>query len=299
MSTSRFRFPLLRSVGLLSFILAAGAASAHTAFVSDAFTDAVEAFDAETGSFQGEIGVGYLVQPMGVVASKDTIYVSDLSGIFAFGLDGSLKATFGEGFAGFAEGMALAGNDLYQVDATGHILDFDTDTGALLNTFGSELSIPLAATVSGDRLYVTDGQYVRAFDRHTGDLLQTIDAGDRRILTGLAIAKDGTLFVADDSMAQILAFDVTTGLQTDEFADGFLQQPASLAIDPDGMLNVGDFGQACVFRFDQKGGFYGLYGDGFLNSPSGIAFAPTAVPEPAAFVVFGLGFINARRKRAR
>jgi sugar lactone lactonase YvrE len=196
--------------------------------------------------------------------------------------------------------------------ARGYAGDGVPATAAVLN-----LPRAVAITAAGDVLIAdTDNQRIRRIDHVTG-VITTIagvgrfgDGGDGGAATAarlaspqaLALAPDGTLFVADTRNARIRRIDPVTGVMTTvagtgesgDSGDGGpataarLSLPRGLTLAPDGSVYVADAGAHRVRRIDPAGvittvagvGQRGCTGDGgpatvaALASPSGLAVGP-------------------------
>jgi sugar lactone lactonase YvrE len=132
-------------------------------------------------------------------------------------------------------------------------------------------------------------------------------------LLGLAFGTDGDLFVSDFANA-IRRYDPVSGTLLDEFSSTSFGFMGNLTFDPDGNLYTvgfdflnGNIGS--ISRFDSEGNPFPAPGqtgsilvptNPVLQRPIGIAYIPTAVPEPTLTLgLLGLGAWGAMSQRKR
>lgn len=215
-----------------------------------------------------------LWQPFALASDgKGKIYVSETKGnrvrVFDFtkGVYEDYRAT---GFD-LPYGLTVdkAGN-LYvieQVKATVSVLNPERQ---LLFTFGQgDLGRPVRVAVDDarGRIYVSDGKdhQVKVFDLK-GKLIQTLGgaAGERsglpgefNVPNGLAIDKDGNLYVGDQLNCRIQIFDPNgtylRSFGTRGASDSQFESPMGMAIDKNGLLWIVDIRKAALFTYDLNG----------------------------------------------
>lgn len=108
---------------------------------------------------------------------------------------------------------------------------------------GLTLNDPLGSCIAGGLLYVADINVVRTFDLATGAPGRVYPVEGATFLNGIAVTKDGTIFVSNTRPASIL-YKITASGEASKFVDGEpLKLPNGVAIDTEGnvvVVNVGD-----------------------------------------------------------
>lgn len=301
------RIGLKSILSLCVALVLAGQAAAQRVFVAEGSTDTIQIYDPATGEFQGDFGGGFISGIQGIALDQNYVYASDSNGIQQFDKDGNYINSFGGGgLLPNPSSIAVSGGSLFAASYDGSVSVFDTATGNLTDTFGSGiLKFATGIAVQGQDLFVGDGNQIDEFNLVDDSLVGTIGGGILQSVTGMTFAPDGNLYVTDNSLQGILSFnaninDPNYGTNLDSFAAGFLINPTGIAADSNGLLNVTDAGQQCVFQFGLDGTYFGLYGDGLVNSPVDIAAEhAAAVPEPTGLLALSAFsvFVLARRNR--
>jgi len=86
---------------------------------------------------------------------------------------------------------------------------------------------------TGDIFVSTLDGTVYRYDQPTGLLMQTLDSGIRRFMSGLAFDKLGNLYVAVFGAERVVKFDPSGNL-IGNFGSGYGRFPKSVIVDPDG-----------------------------------------------------------------
>lgn len=148
-----------------------------------------------------------------------------------------------------------------------------------------ELLNPLAITFARKNLYVSDAgdQTVKVFNLEGKLLLKLGKSGSKKgeflFPNGIAVAKDGTIFVSDSNNRRVQIFDMTGGFKS--VLRGFVL-PRGIALDDLERLHVADTFMRQIVVVDRNGKLLFKYGfkreptekeSGF---PNGIAFDPAS-----------------------
>ncbi len=162
---------------------------------------------------------------------------------------------------------------------------------------------PVAVAVHGSRLYVADiasttGHRIDVFSTGDGRLRGSFggiggESGRFFFPMGLAVARDGRVYVADRMNSRVQVFNalhewvLSFGQPGDRYGD--MGKPKRVAVGPDGVVFVADVDFAHVHLFDRQGRLLMLLGGpgegpGSTPLPSGVAVAPTLPARLAALV---------------
>lgn len=174
--------------------------------------------------------------------------------------------------------VAMLGGNPFVFDAKGpHLLEASTgnELGLVQNVEQAAAlakriaALDVVSAVGRDRkLYLFDRRTgdVRVYDLSTdrGSLARTVKFGAMREPGGLAVAADGSIWVADAGRNALLHADAAgtlapaigggLGNRDGALADARFNQPTGLAWAPDGSLYVADTGNHCVRRVDLGSG---------------------------------------------
>jgi DNA-binding beta-propeller fold protein YncE len=142
---------------------------------------------------------------------------------------------------------------------------------------------PTGVCESGGVLYVADpgGQALVILDGPRKKQLRVTRAGDRMLASPVAVAPagEGTVYLVDSVLAQVLRFD-RDGRLLQSFSHLDMQRPSSLAFDETRhRLYVGDSKAHVVHVFDEHGSHVATLGrlgsePGQFNSPTHLAVTP-------------------------
>jgi WD40 repeat protein len=270
-----------------------------------------------TGAFLGVFATSHLVSPRGIAIGSDhNVYVSDISTqtIDEFnGTTGAFVKTFAplpnDPVPFYGHGMAFGPNgDLFVSSfTTNAVLEYNGSTGAFVRSIsGGSLAGPTGLAFGPDgNLYVADSTHstILEYNGTTGAFIKTFATGNGlNQPSGLTFAPDGTLFVANFSANDILRFNLS-GTLLNTITNPNLSGPSSVVFDGVGGMFVSDVTNVSdILRFNadftnNKFSFDKVFVTAGLNAPIYLALAP--VPEPTAFVLFGLGVVGLAGAAAR
>lgn len=103
---------------------------------------------------------------------------------------------------------------------------------------GLTLNDPLGSCIAGGLFYAADIDVVRTFDMATGAPGRVYPVEGATFLNGIAVTKDGTIFVSNTKPASIV-YKITPSGEVSKFVDGKpLDLPNGVAIDTDGNVVV-------------------------------------------------------------
>ncbi len=179
-----------------------------------------------------------------------------------------------------------------RLDAAGKILARKAVTGSQLSGLAWTPERIYVTLASSHRVQVldADGEPLFSFGSHGSDPGQMIAPSD------VAVAQNGTIFVADSGNSRVQAFD-KQGKFLHEFGDwgpfpGLFFQPSGIEVRGEEVY-VADFGNHRVQVFDLKGNLvdrFGLHairpreGKGYIHYPTSLSLSPSgefaAVAEP-------------------
>jgi len=119
---------------------------------------------------------------------------------------------------------------------------------------GLTLNHPLGSAIHNGTLYTADVDVVRTFDLATGKPGRAYPVEGATFLNGIAVKKDGTIFVSN-SKPESRVYKITADGDVSIFVDGKpLDIPNGVAIDPDGNVVVVNVANNDVMTFDPASG---------------------------------------------
>ncbi|HXY13286.1 MAG TPA: 6-bladed beta-propeller [Terriglobales bacterium] len=257
--------------------------------------------DQQVKDAQQKIGF-QLIRPYGVAAdSKGNIYAADqgVAAIFIFSENGDVQLIKNgqDAHLAMVTGLAMDDNDrLFVGDAKlHHVLVFNANR-VVEASFGADTLVsPAGIAIDKENrfAYVVDTQQdqVLVFDADNYKLLRRIGTagkkhsltspGDFSLPTGVAVDKDGNVYVTDTLNNRVEIFDAE-GTFISEFGKpgdgpGRFARPKGITVDGDGHIWVADEVQCRVQVFNKEGqlliyfGGTGFY-PGQFNALYGVAF---------------------------
>jgi hypothetical protein len=118
---------------------------------------------------------------------------------------------------------------------------------------GLTLNHPLGSCIQGGLLYTADIDTVRTFDLATGQPGRSFPVPGSTFLNGIAVTKDGTIFVSNTRPPECV-WKITPSGEVSKFVNGKpLALPNGVAIDTDGNVVVVNVGDNAVLTFDLTG----------------------------------------------
>lgn len=243
-------------------------------------------------AIQGENGTGLLNGPLAVAVGKDKVYVTDTKGhrvnvyskkgkfLFSFGQEGVKNGQFI-----YPNALAIdSANNIYVGEFQNHRIQVFKSTGQYIRTISStegNVITPLAIAIKGNSLYTADragqiiildlkGKLSRKFGKPgSAD-------GMLNYPNGLAVAKDGRIFVSDTGNSRVQIFSPQGNyLQTLDTRRAGLNLPRGIAFDDFGQLFVVDTFNHNVLVYNEQLSYLYSFGDrgmeeGEFNFPNGI-----------------------------
>lgn len=118
---------------------------------------------------------------------------------------------------------------------------------------GLTLNHPLGSAIQGNTLYAADVDVVRTFDLESGCPGTEYPVEGATFLNGIAVTKDGTIFVSN-TRPHSCVYKITAQGDISKFVEGKpLASPNGVAIDMDGNVVVVNVGDNAVLTFGLNG----------------------------------------------
>lgn len=122
-----------------------------------------------------------------------------------------------------------------------------------VNRNGLELINPLGSVIADGVLYAADIAHVRSFDLATGKPIRSIHVPGATFLNGIAVAKDGAVYVSNTKPLERI-YKVTTDGKSTVFAEGGqITLPNGVAMDRKGNIVVVNVGSTAVITYSPAG----------------------------------------------
>lgn len=291
-------------------------ASYEVLLVSDAATKSVHRFDPISGAYLGNFGGGYLTGAMDVAVNQTLglAYVRENSStVRAFDYSTGLPVAK----------YTIGGSDI-DVASDGSLLTWTSNTqishfsgaGAFIENWSAPAGSTFAGVAMANPGYVATWRFtggtqevvVYKFGTPTAYSV-TSSSGYGTTVRSVSGNANGFFSVSNDSSpGKIANFTVMqSGVYTGSF--GFSTLGTSLFTITGAAIGHGSYAYACgisltditkgaITRYDYNayaGSGLSTFGSGYLVSPTGMA--SVVAPEPATFVVLGLGVLALRRRR--
>lgn len=221
---------------------------------------------------------------------------------------GTVKSTWQGGQFAYPYGIAVSDNGrIYVADMLNGRVQYFTSRGRFIDFFPKQKSLdpksafhrtmlyPLNLTFHGDKVYVCDSFRVAVFDLD-GKFIRSIgrgrlgtDPGYLNHPNGVAVGRDGTVYVSDSNNQRVQAFSpnnevkwTAKGPYKQDDTDIYIGIPRGIAVDQKENILVVDATSNCIHIFSPKGKWLGQAGErgtdnGYFNFPNDIAVRPDGV----------------------
>ncbi|MDF2558168.1 MAG: repeat containing protein [Bacillales bacterium] len=230
-------------------------------------------------------GENELLKPMDIYSDGKQVYVTDATKLKVFVYDekdGNLifsfgKAGNGKGQFAFPYGItADKEGNIYVADTDNNNISIFTPDGKFKNYFKpvskeDAISSPSAIRIFDEKLYVPEIQTgrVKIFDLNGNKLFEIMIPSEQEQLNspnGIAVDKDGNIYVSDTVNARIVKFDNTGKLAATFNGEGsttasVMTSPRGIVVDKDGTIYDVDLVSQCIMKFDKNGKFLNKIGD--------------------------------------
>lgn len=230
-------------------------------------------------------GENELLKPMDVYSNGKQVYVTDATKLKVLVYDennGSLLFTFGKAGNGkgqftFPYGITADKNgDIYVADTDNNNISIFTPDGKFKNYFKpvnreDAINSPSAIRIYDEKLYVPEIQTdrVKIFDLQGNKLFELMIPKDQEQLNspnGIAVDKDGNIYVSDTVNARIVKFDNKGNLSASFNGDSstsasVMTSPRGIIVDKNGTIYDVDLVSQCLMKFNKDGKFLNKLGD--------------------------------------
>lgn len=282
--------------------------------VSDNTDDVVHRFNPTTGQSLGTIGAGLLVNPLGVTVDLVTNRAFILDGGFSVVVLDYSTGTFVRSFNvtsgasymnrnsdGTLNFTYLATNRIERRTASGNLLQTYTNTSGQTIKQGIRLNDGFFYT---GNLTTVAGARVQRFDYNSGTLLSTHPWASERmeLMPGNGAFNVWTNIPGTNAVLEYNTFlaGPTSFQQT---TSTFLTNAIGTAVGHSGICyavgqKVGSPGVGIIQRYDANvNQLRGVFGDGLLNTPTGMAIVVAPEPGSLAAIAVGLAALATRRRK--
>ena len=222
-------------------------------YVADYDQGQIFRFNASSGAYEGQFGLGFLSEPYGLtVDSNNVVYVANAGGDNVVRFNGlTRKYSFAAGFAQLPVGVQIGPyNELFVSDyISSKVFRFDSQAGTYEGYVGGGIA---AAPV------------------------------------GVGMDPNGVFDVFDEANLQIVKLNSQTGLYMGDMAQGYAGFGYGMAINQNAVVYLSDFYNGVIDLFNNEtGGYIGKYGAGTLLNPTFVAVTPQPVTVlPLSYSLF-------------
>ena len=243
-------------------------------------------------NIEGEENKEFLNSPLGVVAGKDKVYITDSKNhrVNVYSKKGRFLFSFGE--MGKKDGQFVYPNTLAIDDTgkvfvgefqTGRIQVFDS-SGKFQNSITSNNErdiIPLSITVKNKKIYMVSKSGEIVILTYEGNLIEKfgqpgVGKGQLNFPNGIAVSEDNRIFVSDSGNGRVQIFsDKGEFLQILDTNGNLLNLPRGIAFDELGNLYIVDIFSHSISVYDNRLNYLFSFGErgtkeGQVNFPNNV-----------------------------